>query len=254
MSRLRISYCAAMPVTASVAALGCKLPHESGSAPSKARSKICGMHSNWPQAKTPTCLPCHKALGSQTPPLNHPDDVLPQAVLGPKTNLEHILGMFFRDDITSWLFRRVGGAGQIKLAQLKALVAANTETCIARIRQVQQRAQPCIYVSSLHRCSSMLAAVPRISIDTAISQMLMSSNGHRLLRRLPKSAEAFGACTRLTVHAHPCLRWRRQRKLLGRPERGRPCSAARTCWWRRRPRPRTCAGWTPRGTPGSEAA
>jgi len=61
-------------------------------------------------------------------------------VLGPKTNLEHILGMFFRDDITSWLFRRVGGAGQIKLAQLKALVAANTETCIARIRQA--RLQP----------------------------------------------------------------------------------------------------------------
>jgi hypothetical protein len=60
-----------------------------------------------------------------------------QAVLGPKTNLEHILGMFFRDDITSWLFRRVGGAGAIKLAQLKALVAANTETCIARIRLVR---------------------------------------------------------------------------------------------------------------------
>ena len=70
-------------------------------------------------------------------PCLNPALITAQAVLGPKTNLEHILGMFFRDDITSWLFRRVGGAGAIKLAQLKALVAANTETCIARIRLVR---------------------------------------------------------------------------------------------------------------------
>ena len=73
-------------------------------------------------------------------------------MLGPKTNLEHILGMFFRDDITSWLFRRVGGAGQIKLAQLKALVAANTETCIARIRSVRSPLRSTSHALQVEAC------------------------------------------------------------------------------------------------------
>jgi len=50
------------------------------------------------------------------------------------------------------------------------------------------------------------------------------------------------------------LRWRHRRKLPGRPRPGRPCSAARTCWWRRPPKPRTCADWTRPGTPGSRAS
>ena len=44
--------------------------------------------------------------------------------------------MFFRDDISSWLFKRVRGASAIKSSKLKPLVVSNTEACISRIRMV----------------------------------------------------------------------------------------------------------------------
>ena len=47
--------------------------------------------------------------------------------------------MFFRDDISSWLFKRVRGASAIKSHKLKPLVVANSESCIARIRMVRPK-------------------------------------------------------------------------------------------------------------------
>ncbi len=60
-----------------------------------------------------------------------------QSLLGPKTNLEHVLGMFFRDDISSWLFKRVRGASAIKSQKLKPLVTANVDACLGRIKMVR---------------------------------------------------------------------------------------------------------------------
>lgn len=60
-----------------------------------------------------------------------------QGLLGPKNNLEHVLGMFFRDDISSWLFKRVRGASAIKSSKLKPLVMSNSDACISRIRMVR---------------------------------------------------------------------------------------------------------------------
>ena len=45
--------------------------------------------------------------------------------------------MFFRDDISSWLFKRMGGGSAIKSHHLRGFVASNTDACLARIRMVR---------------------------------------------------------------------------------------------------------------------
>ena len=87
-----------------------------------------------------------------------------QGVLGQHTNLPALLALFFRDDLTSWASKRVaagrpsaaaGAAGLLSLPQLKALVAANTNGCIDRLRQVRSRAvsrSPTSAEHTLHVC------------------------------------------------------------------------------------------------------
>ncbi|KAK9813189.1 hypothetical protein WJX72_010368 [[Myrmecia] bisecta] len=61
--------------------------------------------------------------------------VAAQAALAEHSNLDSVLGMFFRDDIMAWAMKRVAGP-TFPTAQLKTLVQANVQHCLARLRQV----------------------------------------------------------------------------------------------------------------------
>ena len=70
-----------------------------------------------------------------------------QACVAHHSGIEHILSMFFRDDVMAWNKRAQGkapGSSPRRPAELKALVLRNTKDCIARLQQVRAPATcPC---------------------------------------------------------------------------------------------------------------
>lgn len=67
------------------------------------------------------------------------DCLFVQASVAHHSGIEHILSMFFRDDVMAWNKRAQGktpGSSPRRPAELKALVQRNTKDCIARLQQV----------------------------------------------------------------------------------------------------------------------